>query len=88
MSDEFPRRARFTVRHDGGSHLSVKLNDLELSRLILSGGLQIDFVEVEGRPNAPQVTMTLAAGALDFDLDVEALEGLLAIARDDEGGVA
>jgi hypothetical protein len=82
MPDEFPRSARFAVRQDARGEVSIKLDDLELSRLILSGSLRIEYVPLlPGGPDAPQVTMTLAPGALDFDLDVESLQALLAIAK-------
>lgn len=78
-----PRKANLTIREDEKGHPSIKLNDLELKSLLLSRGLTIEFKPLcDGSgPDVPWVTMRFHPRALDFDLDVDLLRGLLAAAE-------
>jgi hypothetical protein len=75
-----PRKARLTICDDERGLPSIKLNDLEIKNLLLSGGLMIEFKPLlDGRgPDRPWVTMRFHPQALDFDFDVDLLKSLLA----------
>lgn len=80
MSDA-PRTARLTITAAEDGLPSVRLNDLELSSLLLSGGLSFRYVQMPDGWDAPEVTMVFAPGSLALDFDVDLLRSLLTVAE-------
>lgn len=78
-----PRKSMLTVREARDGTPSVLLGGLELKNLLLAdGGFKIEYVDAwNGGPSAAQVTLVLAPGAVDFDLDVDMLRTLLDVAE-------